>query len=109
VLVTEPSSGERALTAARSSAVVARVGPPEQGPPGTRFTVTLRADPYSEQGYAAIGTLRAELRAETEGDALVGGPTAEEADVRAATERDTTLLVPLVLSVVLVILFALLR
>ena len=109
VLVTEPSSVERALTAVRSSAVVARVGPPEQGPPGTRFAVTLRADPYSEQGYSAIGTLRDELRAATDGDALVGGPTAEEADVRAATQRDTRLLVPLVLSVVLVILFALLR
>jgi RND superfamily putative drug exporter len=44
------------------------------------------------------------------GDAvLVGGATAEEADVRAATERDTKLLVPLVLLVVFAILVALLR
>jgi RND superfamily putative drug exporter len=109
VLVTEASSVEPALAAARSSAVVADVGPPEEGPPGTRFTVTLEADPYSERGYAAIDTLRDELRAATGGDALVGGPTAEEADLRAATRRDTKLLVPLVLAVVFVILLALLR
>jgi len=41
--------------------------------------------------------------------ALVGGPTAEEADVRDAAIRDTLLLPPLILLVVLVILAALLR
>ena len=40
---------------------------------------------------------------------LVGGPTAEEADLRNAIERDTKLLVPLVLLVVLTILILLLR
>jgi RND superfamily putative drug exporter len=44
------------------------------------------------------------------GDAvLVGGPTAEEADLRAAVARDTKLLVPLVLLVVFAILVVLLR
>ena len=41
--------------------------------------------------------------------ALVGGPTAEEADLRAAVQRDTKLLIPLVLGVVLAILLVLLR
>jgi RND superfamily putative drug exporter len=40
---------------------------------------------------------------------LVGGPTAEEADVRAANERDTRVLVPLVLLVVFGVLVLLLR
>jgi putative drug exporter of the RND superfamily len=40
---------------------------------------------------------------------LVGGPTAEEADLRAAIDRDTKLLVPLVLLVVFAILVVLLR
>ena len=71
--------------------------------------MTLNADPYSEAGYAAVRTLRDELRTATGGVALVGGPTAEEADLRAATRRDTRLLVPLVLAVVFVILVALLR
>jgi RND superfamily putative drug exporter len=109
VLVTDPDAVQPALEAARSSGVVAEVGRPEGGPPGTRFAVVLEADPYSEEGYAAVDTLRDELR-EAAGDAaLVGGPTAEEADLRAATERDTRLLVPLVLTVVFVILLALLR
>jgi RND superfamily putative drug exporter len=42
-------------------------------------------------------------------DVLVGGPTAEEADVRAANERDTRVIVPLVLLVVFAILVVLLR
>jgi RND superfamily putative drug exporter len=109
VLVTDPASVEAAAEAARSSEVVAEVGRPEQGPPGTRFPVVLDADPYSEQGYAAIDALREELRAGAGDAVLVGGPTAEEADLRAATERDTRLLVPLVLTVVFVILLALLR
>jgi RND superfamily putative drug exporter len=93
VLVTNESAVQPALEAARTSAVVAEVGMPQRGPPGTRFPVIISADPYSKAGYAA----------------LVGGPTAEEADLRAATDRDTKLLVPLVLVVVFAILVLLLR
>ena len=49
------------------------------------------------------------MRTATGNTVLVGGPTAEEADLRAAVERDTKLLVPLVLLVVFAILVALLR
>ena len=41
--------------------------------------------------------------------ALVGGPTAEEADTRAAARRDASLIVPLTLLAILAILIALLR
>jgi RND superfamily putative drug exporter len=71
--------------------------------------VTLRADPFSKEGFAAIPVLRADVRAVAGDQVLVGGPTAEEADVRTANERDTRLLVPLVLVVVLAILLVLLR
>jgi RND superfamily putative drug exporter len=40
---------------------------------------------------------------------LVGGPTAEETDLRTAIDRDTKLLVPLVLLVVVLVLVVLLR
>ena len=50
-----------------------------------------------------------DLRAVAGDAVLVGGPSAEEADVRAATKRDTKLLVPLVLLVVFAILVVLLR
>jgi putative drug exporter of the RND superfamily len=109
VVLVRDASADEALAAAGRSDVVAGVGLPENGPPGIRFPVTLKADPYSEAGYAAVRTLRDELRTATGGVALVGGPTAEEADLRAATRRDTTLLVPLVLAVVFAILVALLR
>ncbi len=109
VVIVPPESAQATRAAAARSDVVAAVGRPESGPPGIRFTVVLKADPYSEDGYAAIDTLRDELRAASDGAALVGGPTAEEADLRAATRQDTRLLVPLVLAVVLVILVVLLR
>jgi RND superfamily putative drug exporter len=109
VLVTDPARVDEARRAAAASAVVSSVGPSETGPPGTRFPVTLKADPYSKPAYAAIGVLRDDLRAAAGDAALVGGPSAEEADVRSATKRDTKLLVPLVLLVVFAILVVLLR
>jgi RND superfamily putative drug exporter len=109
VLVTDASAVEPVLEAARKAPQVAAVSEPETGPPGTRFEATFTEDPFSEAGYAQIAELRAQLR-EAGGDAvLVGGPTAEEADLRDAVAADTRLLVPLTLIVVLAILVALLR
>jgi putative drug exporter of the RND superfamily len=109
VLVTDPAKTDAAVAAARSADGVTRVGRPERGEAGVRFSVILAEDPYSESGFAAIEPLRRDLRAAVGDAALVGGPTAEEADLRAAVERDTWLLIPLVLGVVLVILLVLLR
>ena len=109
VLVTDPAQADAALAAARSASGVVRVGEPEDGERGTRFDVVLDADPFGEEGFAAIDPLRRELRAAVGEAALVGGSSAEEADLRAAVERDTKLLVPLVLLVVLGILVLLLR
>jgi RND superfamily putative drug exporter len=109
VLVRQGGDVAAAVEAARRSPAVAAVGPPERGRPGTRFAVTLTADPFSEEGFAAIAPLREQLRAAAGDSVLVGGPTAEEADVRSANERDTRLLVPLVLLVVFGILVLLLR
>ncbi len=109
VLVRDPSRVGDARDAAVSSVDVASVGLPETGEPGARFDVVLSTDPYGEEAYAAIARLRADLRAAVGDGVLVGGPTAEEADLRAATERDTRLLIPLVLLVVFAILVLLLR
>jgi len=109
VLVTSPELAEAVRSAAAAAPEAAAVGPIETGPPGARFDITLTEDPFSQAGFAQIEPLRAQLRA-VGGDAvLVGGPTAEEFDLRAAVRRDTLLLVPLVLIVVLVILVLLLR
>lgn len=109
VLVTDPAQVEAVREAAASSSVVDSIAPPEEGSAGVRFDVTLDADPFAEEGYAAIAALRDDLQAVAGDAVLVGGATAEEADLRAAIERDTKLLVPLVLLVVFAILIVLLR
>jgi len=53
--------------------------------------------------------LRHDLLAVAGNAAVVGGPSAEETDVRSATRHDTMLLVPVVLFVVFAILVLLLR
>ncbi|MEZ5101478.1 MAG: MMPL family transporter [Thermoleophilia bacterium] len=109
VLVRDAALAERTREAAAASSAVASVGEVEQGAPGARFQVVLREEPFSEAGYAAIQPLREELRAVAGDAVLVGGPTAEERDLRASAQRDTILLVPIVLLVVFLILIALLR
>ncbi len=109
VLVTDPARTEAALEAARTAPGVARVGEPESGEPGDRFEVVLEADPFGQEGFATIAPLRRALDDAVGDVALVGGASAEEADLRSAVERDTKLLVPLVLLVVLAILVLLLR
>lgn len=74
-----------------------------------RFDVVLRQDPFSEAAFSSIEPLRRELRAAVGDAVLVGGATAEEADLRNAVSEDTRLLMPLVLVVVLGILVLLLR
>jgi RND superfamily putative drug exporter len=109
VLVTVPARADDALAAARSADAVARVGELERGEAGVRFDVALRQDPFSEAAFASIEPLRRELRAAAGDAVLVGGATAEEADLRNAVSEDTRLLIPLVLVVVLGILVLLLR
>jgi RND superfamily putative drug exporter len=71
--------------------------------------VTLAADPYSTAAFDVITPLRRAVRAAGGRDVTIGGPTAEEHDLRRASTRDTRLLVPLILVAVLAILVMLLR
>lgn len=110
VIVPEADDVAVVRTAIEDVAGVAALGEPETGPPGTRFSVTLDPEPYSQAAYDIIPQLRDAARAAAgDGGALVGGPTAEEADVREAATRDTLLLPPLILLVVVAILAWLLR
>ena len=70
----------------------------------------LRIDPFSDQATDAIPGLRQAAR-EAAGGApvLVGGPVAEAYDTREALGRDTRLIVPITLALVLAILVVLLR
>jgi RND superfamily putative drug exporter len=109
VVVTDPARLDAVRGAAAKAPQVAAVGPVETGDAGALFTATLTEDPFSQAGFAQIEPLRDELRAAGGDAVLVGGPTAEEHDLRQAVRADTFLLVPLVLVVVFVILVLLLR
>jgi len=76
------------------------------------FQVILKGDPYSKEALQQIGELRQVARqtaAAGGGVALVGGPTAIQADTWALSNRDTLVVAALALLVVGVILAALLR
>jgi RND superfamily putative drug exporter len=102
----------RTEAAARTSAAlrrvdgvasVRRVGTSDDGRLA-HLQVTLEADPYADEAIDLVPRLRAAAP-----DALVGGPTAEEADTRTTTARDERLIVPVTLLAILGILCALLR
>jgi putative drug exporter of the RND superfamily len=88
---------------------VASLGPVDRGAPGAKFDVTLRADPYSQAAFDQIQKIRRATHGADGPDTLVGGPTAEERDVRMSAVRDNRVIVPIVLAVVFVILAILLR
>ena len=106
-LTDRASAVEAALRGAPLVAAVRRGDESDDGEL-TRLAVTLDRDPYSDEAVAAIDGIRDAVRgADPEG--LVGGPTAEETDTRAAARRDASLIVPLTLLAILAILVALLR
>jgi RND superfamily putative drug exporter len=88
---------------------VAAVGPVETGRPGARFDLTLAIDPYSTEAFGLIPDLREAAKRAGGEDVLLGGPTAEEHDLRESAERDNVVIVPLVLLVVFLVLAGLLR
>ena len=71
----------------------ASVGEAREGPPGTLVTVVLDGDPYAPGTVDQIPALRNAV-GEAVPAALVGGPTAQEYDLRTAANRDN-LVVPL--------------
>ena len=88
---------------------VANVRVVAKGEPGTYLQAALEADPYSTEAYDVIPKIRSAAR-EAGGDGvLVGGTTAIERDLRAASVRDNRVIIPLVLLVVFLVLMALLR
>src|SRR5215218_6380632 len=89
--------------------LVNQVAPPVQGPPGARLTVVLQGDPYATTTLDEIPTLRDVAKRAGGEDVLVGGPSAQEYDLRQSAARDNRLIIPLTLVVVFFILAGLLR
>jgi RND superfamily putative drug exporter len=109
ILVPNPDQAGEVRTALRERPEVAGLGPVEVGRPGARFDLTLRDDPYSTKAFDQIPDLRAAVKQAGGDGVLVGGPTAEERDLRESAKRDTRVIVPLVLVVVFLVLAVLLR
>ncbi|SNQ50226.1 putative membrane protein ActII-3 [Frankia canadensis] len=102
--------------AARATAAILRGSPEvaastEVGRTGgkAQFLVVLRSRPDSPESFAAVSSLRERLHGLAGAQALVGGNTAVNLDVRRAAERDRQVIIPMVLAVVLVVLVFLLR
>ena len=105
----DPSKLQAVRGALEGAPGVAELGPVETGPPGARFDVALEEEPYSNKAFELIPGLRNVAKEAGGESALVGGPTAEERDLRTSAERDNKLIPPITLVVVFFILAALLR
>jgi putative drug exporter of the RND superfamily len=117
-------SGETALTdvVVQNRADVARMhrgiagvegveavsGPVAAGRSGILLHATLEPNPYSTEAFDLVEPMR-EAAHRVAPDALVGGPTAVEFDVRDAAGWDSIVIPPIILVVVLLILIGLLR
>jgi len=83
-------------------------GPIANGQPGTLIQATLEPNPYSTEAFDLIEPIR-DAAQTTEPEALVGGPSAIEFDVRDAASWDSIVIPPIILLVVFLILIGLLR
>jgi putative drug exporter of the RND superfamily len=109
VVVTDSSKVDEVRAALARAPGVSEVGGDEQGPAGTRIQATLDEDPFSTAGFDLIPGVRDAVHAAAGNDVLVGGPSAEEHDLRESAARDNRVIVPIALVVVFLILAALLR
>ena len=74
----------------------------------TKWSVVIDAAPSSDRAVKTVAALRDSTRT-ISGSALVGGPDAQALDVRDAAAHDRLVLIPSILSVILVVLYVLLR
>jgi RND superfamily putative drug exporter len=109
VVVRDAARADAVRAALRRQPSVAFVGPPERGEPGVKFDVTLKTDPYSDRAFDAVVDLRRVVKRAGGTSTLLGGPTAEERDLRVSATRDNRVIVPIVLAVVFLILALVLR
>jgi putative drug exporter of the RND superfamily len=109
IVVTEAAELELVRKEASRVEGVEAVSPPvARGPDGILVQATLEPNPYSTEAFELIDPIRDAVHEVAPGT-LVGGPSAVEADVRDAAGRDSLVIPPIVLVVVLLILIGLLR
>jgi RND superfamily putative drug exporter len=102
IVVSDRANVERVT---RAASEFGQVRPGPSGEAGTLLSVTLADAPFSNAALETVPRLR-----DAVGEAgLVGGPSAQEYDLREAANRDNKLILPLTLVVVFAILVILLR
>ena len=74
----------------------------------TRWSVILDAPPASPEAFKTVGALRESVK-KADPTAMVGGSDAQALDSRDAAVHDRQVLIPAILAVVLIVLYALLR
>jgi RND superfamily putative drug exporter len=109
VIVANPAEVEPVRTAVEGVDGVEAVSQPvAEGSEGTLVQATLEPNPYSTDAFDLVEPIR-EAAHGAEPEALVGGPTAVEFDVRDAASWDSIVIPPIILLVVFLILVGLLR
>jgi RND superfamily putative drug exporter len=109
VIVSERSEVPEVRAAVAEVSGVEAVSPPvAEGPPGTLVQATLEPNPYSTDAFDLVEPIR-EATHGASPEALVGGPSAVEFDVRDAAAWDSIVIPPIILLVVFLILVGLLR
>ena len=107
IVAATPAAGA-AEAAARATPGVTSVRAVAANASWTEFDATSAAPPGSAAAFRVVEALRSSLAAVARAHAVVGGQSATTLDANTATNRDTALLVPIVLLVVLLVLVALL-
>lgn len=108
VVLSPPGQASGAAAAARATSSVATALPGEPVDGYVEGSVTLSVPPYGPEGSAAIEHLRQRLGRVAPG-ALVGGGPAVYYDIAQAANRDTAVIIPLVLVVTCVVIALLLQ
>ena len=110
IIVADPADVEAVTEAVQGVDGVAVVRPTElSNDRGTLVNAILEPEPYSTEAFNLVPDLRAAAKEAGGPGTLVGGPSAIEYDVRQSAARDTKLIIPIALVVVLGILILLLR
>jgi putative drug exporter of the RND superfamily len=97
---------QQAVTGTPGVVSASAAGSSPTGP--TQWTVVLDAEPASDEAFETIDALRNSVHA-VDPDALVGGSDAQARDASAAATQDRLVVIPAILAVVLIVLYALLR
>jgi RND superfamily putative drug exporter len=109
IVVADPAKAPAVVEAVSRVDGVAEVRPVARGETGVLLNAVLEPEGYSTEAFALIPPIREAAREAAGEQALVGGGTAVEYDIREANKSDVRLIVPLVILVVFLILVLLLR